>query len=433
MRGKAALLVVFLLVLAASASWAQTEWEADSSEGAALTAKEVAPAAPGLEAYPAGDAGEQSLQAGGGQAGSRSAVSSAEASGESVVDLAEFISAYVGESGQLPDLVQVVTGEGLRTLSAAEAFILLARTVDLWRVNGELPDVVPITPGNVARPEVEAEDISEAEVDVSEGKEIPTESFLDQDAATVRWVDQLRRVPSAVWVDGERLSAAEYLAGLAICLEYAYYEGGLLDTIFLPAYAAPPSWTAGAVTVASLPAEGVSEEAPEEAETTAVAEEAGSAEAAGGAEATEGAETATDETPAAYDAGEELAPATPPALAWSVGASQAQPQLVLFPEPGSTLRGRVDLVVSYTGPPATFVTFAVDEATRAIMNIPPYGYRWNTSSLPPGTHTVRVQVFGEGQTVLLDQVSAYIIAPPKPQATEGPAGRPAAEEAGDEL
>src|SRR5574340_1792276 len=169
--------------------------------------------------------------------------SSAEASGESVVELAQFISNYLGDAGQLPDLMQVRTQAGkLRVLSAAEAFALVARAVGLWRDYEEMPETVPIAPAEVAAPDIDAGDVPEGAVDQESGDEISTEGFLDQTAATVRWIDQLGKVPTAVWVEGTRLSAAQYMAGLAICLEYAYENGELEDTVILPFYAPPKTW-----------------------------------------------------------------------------------------------------------------------------------------------------------------------------------------------
>src|SRR4030042_3392814 len=54
--------------------------------------------------------------------------------GEAVVDLADFIAEYLGETGAVPDFVQVETAAGsLRTISAVEAFVLLARPPYLWQ------------------------------------------------------------------------------------------------------------------------------------------------------------------------------------------------------------------------------------------------------------------------------------------------------------
>jgi hypothetical protein len=340
------------------------------------------------------------------------AVSNAEATGQSVVDLAKFISAYLADTGRLPDLVQVKTGTGnLRVLSTAEAFVLIARTADLWRTNGERPSAVPITPTDVQRPYLKPEDIPQANVDVSVGQEVSTEAFLMLANATVRWVDQEYRLPTSVFVDGERLTAAQYLAGLAICVEYADSRGGLDDTIFLPEFGPPLGWIETA-SAAQTPGEGSGE---------------GEAAAAGsGGDSAAGAEQGTPEQSAGDQAAAENAapkqptvmePMAPLAAEEEPGvAPQERPRLTVFPEPGRTVSGVVELVASYTGPPAKFVMFSIDNITRAIMNIPPFGYRWNTSALPPGSHSVGVQVLGEGNVVLLNQVSAYTVVAPKAKA-----------------
>jgi hypothetical protein len=363
-RQTSALLLALVVMVVAWVGWAQDPGlEAPDQEASEVSGEQVAPVA-------------------------RPAASGTTCPGTAVVALADFISAYLGESGRLPDLVQAqTTGRGLRTLSAAEAFSLVARTVDLWRTSGELPESVPITPTGVRAPEIDPEDVPQREVDTSVGREIPTGPFLDQCQATVRWLDRLRQVPTAVWVDGERLSAAEYMAGLVICLQYAYYQGQLLDTIFLPAYAPPHTWLAGAAPTAAS-ASGEQEESAQE----------------GSSGETEG--VGPEAVPLASAV---LEPVTPVEAAAGPAAALERPRLTLFPEAGTKLQGRVDIVANYAGPPAKFVTFAVDEMTRAIMNIPPYGFRWDTSTTPPGVHMVRVQVIGEGEVTLVDQVHSYTV------------------------
>ena len=311
-------------------------------------------------------------------------------SGEAVVDLADFISGCLAEVGGIPDFAQVQTADGrLRGISAAQAFVLLARTAYLWQVTGQLPETVPIAPEDPRPPILDAEDIPAPEAELSVGQEVPTELFLSQCNATVQWVDRLHVVPTAVWVDGERLSAAQYLAGLAICIQYAYWEEELLEYLFLPAYFPPDSWARNA------------------------------AEQPGGAGAEMGEEQAEEWPSSAETVWEEAPPEEPPAsgLPLLAGPPQvpaaARPQLTLFPSAGATLSGVADLVASYSGPPARFVTFAIDGETRVILNLPPYSYRWDTSGLPPGTHTVRVQVLGEGEAVIADQINGFVIVPPE--------------------
>jgi len=376
-RKASLIFALLLLVVSVSGGWAQTPGldTEDQSQGyyeAAAEATESAPPAP--------------------------AATNAEATGESVVDLSTFVSAYLADTGRLPDLVQVKTGAGnLRVLSTAEAFILIARAVDMWRTNGERPSAVPIAPANVSRPYIDPEDVVQVPVDVNVGREIATESFLDQAQATVRWVDRTRRIPTAVFVDGQRLSAAEYLAGLAICVEYADAWGGVEDSIFLPSYAPPTGWIGSA--------------------SPAQAAEGESGEGEGGGAEQNGAEGSASEQSAGQAPVSGVQPMAPPvAEEASSGGPQKPPRLVVFPRPGQTVSGVVELVASYSGPRAKFVLFSVDNATRAIMNIPPFGYRWDASALPPGTHTVRVQVLGEGNVALIDQVSAYTVVAPKQEA-----------------
>ena len=78
----------------------------------------------------------------------------------------------------------------------------------------------------------------------------------------------------------------------------------------------------------------------------------------------------------------------------------------------------MDLVASYLGPPPRFVVFAIDGAMRAIVNFPPYSFRWDTSALQPGPHTVRIQVLGEEDAILTDQLCGFTVVLPEPKRPE---------------
>ncbi|MCJ7750031.1 MAG: hypothetical protein MUQ65_02895 [Armatimonadetes bacterium] len=316
--------------------------------------------------------------------------------GEAVVDLADFIAEYLGETGTVPDFVQVETAAGsLRTISAVEAFVLLARTSYLWQFNGNLPETVPIAPDEVSLPVLDPEDVVAPPGNPEAGREIPTEAFLAQCPAVVRWVDRLQVVPTAVWVDGQRLSAAECLAGLAICVSYAYWEGQLYDSIFLPAYAPPQSW--------------VGEAEPVDYAEAAWAEEDLSAQEAEEVPAETYSETYWEEE----DLSEEAAysPRAPLYGPVQEPVYQGEPTLIVYPEPGTTVSGLVDVIASYSGPEERFVIFVFDTKAEVMMNFPPYGYRWDTTTLEPGVHTVRVQVLGDDDAVLADQTSAFMVVP----------------------
>ncbi len=360
------------------------------------------------------------------------------APGEAVVDLADFVSSTLDASGTIPDLVQVRTSDGeLRNLTAAEAFVLLARATYLWRTAGSLPQSVPISPGEISPPVLDSQDLVAAPTDSAVGREIPTEQFLSQCAAAVRWADRLRVIPTAIWVDGNRLSAAEYMAGLAICLSYAYWEDQLSDTIFLPAYAPPVSWVGE--TEAQSEATGhetFAEETSSAATESSYEEEASGYEEQAGEAASYGNESLAGEQQydeqglvngddqGSYGDGEWDSGESYEAEAFEPGTEEyvepeIPPRMEITPEPGDEVRGVVDLIVSYSGPPASFVVFTIDGKGEVIMNSPPYSYRWNTASLKPGPHQVRIQVVGADDDTLLDQSNAYIVVAPPPKKSPG--------------
>lgn len=340
---------------------------------------------PGLGASAEEVAPSQILLAGGG----------GQIPGEYAVELADFIASYLVESNTAPDWAQVRTSEGsLQLISIADAFSLLARTTYLWQALGHLPDYVPIAPSDLRAPVIDPQDVLTSADDQSGARQIPTDQFLAQCAPTVQWIDRLRIIPTAVWVDGERLSATEYLAGLAVCIQYAYYQGDLESHLLLPRYGPPRAWAQTAArapigtSLAALPSlmPAASPAEPSQAET---AEEPGSAEGYG----------SRDEFPA--------------------------PRLTLFPEPGSELRGLVNLVAVYEGPPPRFVMFYVDGVKRFITNLPPYSCRWDTAEERPGRHSVQVNVLGDDDTVLTSLIARFTVALEEPET-------PAAE-ASDEL
>jgi hypothetical protein len=367
--------------------------------------------------------------------------------GEAIVDLADFVDGNLAATGSVPDLAQVRTADGeLRTMTAAEVFVLLARTAYLWRTTGAMPETVPITPDEVTAPVLDVEDAVLPPEDLEVGREVATEQFLAQCPAVVRWADRLQVIPTAVWVDGKRLSAAEYLAGLAVCVSYAYWDGQLSETIFLPIYAPPKSWgpevepayanaeyaqaeEAGGEQPLAEGAEASQYAEGEEAQYADESESGGSP----GEQSPEGYEEegglAQEEYLGGYEEAapqegveEEYAPEPEAHEETGEPAAEVAPKLAVIPEPGDTVSGIVDMVASYSGPPARFVIFTVDAKADIIMNSPPYSYRWDTSALKPGTHQVRIQVLGEDDRVLIDQTSAYTVVAPTPRKSPGSVG-----------
>ena len=313
-------------------------------------------------------------------------VTSISVSGRAVVDLAQSVSNLLGDLGAIPDWGQVATSRGRQRISAADMFVLLNRTIYRWDTDGEMPKTVSISLGAASPPVLDPQDFPDPALDLETGREIPTDLFLSQEGECLHWTDQFQVIPTAVWVNGARLSAAEYLAGLAICLEYSYFSGKLEDTIFLPDYSPPPAWV-------------------EHTELLVGSVEGESAE-----EGTAGQGEAFSAEPGMV----------PPLIPEEATPRLAVPKLTLLPTPGSKVSGVVDLVVGYSGPPAQFITFGVDGQKRAITNAPPYGYRWDVTKLKPGKHEVTVKAYGEHTVEIVAQVSSYAVIAPKPEKATKP-------------
>jgi len=103
--------------------------------------------------------------------------------GEGVVDLADFVSGYLADSGTIPDFMQVQTADGaLRRISAAEAFILFARTAYLWETMGGLPATIPLAPDGVSAPLLDPDVFAQVRVHPELGTVVwPTGADVDPD------------------------------------------------------------------------------------------------------------------------------------------------------------------------------------------------------------------------------------------------------------
>lgn len=304
--------------------------------------------------------------------------------GVSVAEMAGFIVSVLEESGAVPDWLQAKTAEGrVRRLSATDGFVALARTMRQWDVDGRLPESVPVAVGAVSAPVLAVSDLPAAIDGEAEPRVVPTDLFVAQSAEVIRRLGQFRMVPAAVWVDRDRLAAQDYMAGIAIAIDYAYRNHRVEPAIAIPRFLPPPAWAAHTESFAEYVEEEVVEgegAIPEE-----VYPESGAPELTVPAEA------------------------FPPPV---------EPTLSLLPEAKAPVTGVVDLAVSYVGPTPKFVTFLVDQRAKAIMNTSPYSYHWDTSRLAPGEHRVTVRVLGDNGMELASVEATYTVAAPAPPPAE---------------
>ena len=155
-------------------------------------------------------------------------------------ELVHAISSRLSEDGTLPEWGRIPLSDGDRArLSAADVFVVLTRAAETWYEEKKLPASISVQLGATDPPLLDAPDYPTPTVDLEKGRAVKADQFLSFAGETLRWVVKFHRLPTAVWVGGERLSAAEYLAGLAICLDYASTQGQLGESLFLPAYSPP--------------------------------------------------------------------------------------------------------------------------------------------------------------------------------------------------
>ncbi len=291
----------------------------------------------------------------------------------SVADLVHALSKRLGESGSVPEWGRVAVAKAERPrLSAADMFMLLTKAAQSWQTDHRLPDSIPLAIGGIDPPILDPQDYPTPTVDQEKGRNVNADQVLAFAGETLRWMEQSGSVPTAVWIGGERLSAAEYLAALVICLDYAFSSEGMGKTLFLPDYSPPLSWAQHTDLIAASGPHGTPNATP----------------------------------PAMTPPLQDVAASAPPA--------PSRPEVTLLPAPGA-VHGVVDLVVNYSGPSVNFLTFTIDGRSRAVMNSRPYGYRWNTEEISPGKHQVLVRVFGESDVEITSTSATYVVRVPKPQ------------------
>ncbi len=161
----------------------------------------------------------------------------------SLTDLVRALCERLGESGSVPEWGRVAVARGERPrLSAADMFVLLTRAAQAWHTDKRIPASISVSVGAVDPPVLDPQDYPKSTVNQDKGRTLDAEQVLSFASDTLHWMEQSGSVPTAVWISGQRVSAAEYLAALAMCLDYAASTGHVGKTLFLPNYSPPLSW-----------------------------------------------------------------------------------------------------------------------------------------------------------------------------------------------
>ena len=354
MRRLSLVLFLFLLGLGVSPVWAQYDEDRTSDQPVALEEEEA------MEEEPA--------------------PATLAITGASVVALAKSLVTSFGATGAVPDWGQVRTAGGSQRISATDVFVVLLRTAQRWDAEGALPATVPLDLGAVSPPRLDPEDLEVGGTAEKAPREIQTELFLGQTGDVMRFLEEGEMVPTAVWVNGERLSAAEYLSGLAICIDYAHTQGTLEDTLYVAHLTPPQVWIRH--TELLMQSDQLADEATSDTEETGAA--------------------------------------VPLLAAPTVAPRPVKPALSIFPKTGARVSGVVDLVVNYTGPAGVYVAFEVDGKAKGVTNAPPFGFHWDTAPYAPGKHQLVVRAQTGGGMEIVSQTATYVVAPSKAQKATPP-------------
>lgn len=301
---------------------------------------QLAPAAPRAAAVPRG-----------------AAVEAAE-----VLRAADAVAQSLAATQRIPagDVVTLKDGSA-RALSAAQLFVLLARFLGNGREQGVTPDHAPCPPRMAGPLETSSSPAAPAREVV-----IPAVDLLAQARVTADVAEATGSVPSGVWVQGLRLSPAQYMGALATMLQHAATTGAVPEQVAVGNYLPPLDWTVNS--------------------------------AAGGEPAAP--------PPDLSAAPAQLAPAPVASLREPVMA-QPEPVPAPTPEPALTvyvptkppLSGALKLTVEYEGPPA-FIRLSVDGRAKAASNMSHFTYVWDTRLEPDGDHLLRIAAVDSAERTL---------------------------------
>jgi hypothetical protein len=106
-------------------------------------------------------------------------------------------------------------------------------------------------------------------------------------------------------------------------------------------------------------------------------------------------------------------PARPDAATPAAAAADAEKPTIrlLKPQSGQTIQGTTSVVAEVTGASSvSYVTFAVDGATKALTNMAPYAWSLDTTRYESGYHSVLARAFGRGGSLLCQAQVTFSVA-----------------------
>ncbi len=283
-----------------------------------------------------------------------------------VLRVADAVARSLATSGRIPAGEVVTLSDGrTRSLSAAQLFVLLARFLGTGYEQGVSPQHAPAPPDIIGPLEA-----SPATVGTSRQAIIETADLLAQTRATADVAESTGNLPSAVWVQGLRLTPAQFMGAMATVLQHALLQGAVPRQVVVGNYAAPLDWSA-VPSAAGAPA----------AESQGPIAEAG----AGPAEAPSWARLPAE----VADSARSVEPRAQP----------TEPRLTVYVPVKPPLSGRHTLTIQYQGPPA-IIRLSIGGRAKAVSNMTHFTYVWDTRLEPDGTHALRVAAVDDAERAL---------------------------------
>jgi hypothetical protein len=287
--------------------------------------------------------------------------------GPSLIALADSLWAEVSETGVVPEMMRLTLAAGREEeIAAPLAFSLLVATINLWRGQGLFPSQVLLPPAVPAPPQLDPQDILPRPSDPGRlpARQLAAASLMYQCPAVGQWILRTGALPTAVWIDGERYSAAEFFTAMAQLIQQASRRDRLPASLTVRRCAAPRSWSA-------------------------------------------------EPRPAAGPGPAVAAIPAPPVSPPTSPRAPRGPRLTLLPHTGTKVAGSVSLLAAYSGePPPMFVTFSIDGEQRYLTNSQPYSYVWSLHDVTPGEHRATVRAFAKRDEVLAEASVVLLVTAP---------------------
>ncbi|UCH34669.1 MAG: hypothetical protein JSV65_19475 [Armatimonadota bacterium] len=292
-----------------------------------------------------------------------------------VLRVADVVARGLARDGRIPTGAAVTLSDGRREpLSAARVFVLLARFLGNGYEDGMTPESAPLPPQTIGPLER-----TDQTSDVRQEQVISAADLLAQARPTADIAEGTGHLPSGVWIEGVRLTPAQFMGALATLLQHAAYTGEVPEQVAVAWCLPPLGWeTAPAAPADRAPAPG------------------------------------TGSSSAASEGGDGAAPAQgvmPPETDTSSTAQDSEfespvPQLFLYLSAEEKLSGEQVLTVEYQGP-ALFIRLTIDGVRKAVSNMSHFTYLWDTRLERDGKHTIEVTAVDQhGEE--LDRVEATV-------------------------